>query len=137
MTTKTPLDLRGLAALLGVRFYRVRRWRDNYIHGRSNPQSRRLLPPDVSNLDRNPLWSEDAAVAWAKSEGLWPPGVDQFECGYCHETLSTYESGLLRPHGWSLGGDGKLWPCEGSYTRPVNHKGCEAARAGARERSRA
>lgn len=116
MNTK-PLDLQGIADLLGVRFFRVRRWRDNSIHERGH---RRLPRPDVADLKRNPLWSERVIVAWAGKEGLWPSGVDQYECAYCPELVSIYgpNNRVLRPHGWRDGGDGKLWPCEGSYKAP-------------------
>jgi hypothetical protein len=118
---RRPLNLHGIADKLDVRFFRVRRWRKNALNNNTNPQARRLCPPDVSDLARNPLWSHEAIEAWATVQGLWPPGVDQYECGYCGETYSIYgpENPVLRPHGWAEHEDGKSWPCEGSYTEPT------------------
>lgn len=115
-----PLDLIGVAETLGVRYYRVRRWRKNYLLDNRNPQARRLCPPDVSDLERAPLWSPHAIRDWGREQGLWPPGVDQYECGYCGGTYSIYgpENPVLRPHNWTEHDDGKLWPCQGSYQQP-------------------
>jgi hypothetical protein len=109
-----PLDLRGIADLLGVSFWRVRRFRENHLKDR--PQARRLPEPDVSALPRNPLWSRRLIIDFAKAEGLWPPAVDQYYCAKCGGTYSIYENGTIRPHGWrpkpGMGAD--LYECEGS-----------------------
>jgi hypothetical protein len=120
VTAKAPLDLQGIADKLGVRYYRVRRWRKNALNNNHNPQARRLCSPDVSDLERAPLWSDGVIEEWAKFEGLWPPGVDQYVCGYCGGTYSVYayDNPVLRPHNWQPHDDGKLWPCEGSYQPP-------------------
>lgn len=113
----SPLDLHGIAEFLGVRYFRVCRWRANAIHGRGH---RRLPTPDVANFNRNVLWSPRAIETWAEKEGLWPPSIDQYQCGYCPEQVSIYgpDNMVLRAHGWKDGGDGNLWPCEGSYKAP-------------------
>lgn len=120
MSRDVPLDLMGVAEVLGVRYFRVRRWRKNYLLNNHNPQARRLCKPDVSDLERAPLWSRDAIQEWGRGEGLWPPGVDQYECGHCGGTYSIYgpENRVLRPHNWQEHDDGKLWPCQGSFQPP-------------------
>jgi hypothetical protein len=121
MTDTEPLTLRGIADMLGVSFWRVRRWRENQL--KSRPQARKLPDPDVSTLDKNPLWSRPLIKNFAMGEGLWPPAVDQYRCSECGGTFSIYDNGTVRPHGWqpkpeSDGeGDGKLYECAGS-SRP-------------------
>lgn len=114
MTDTEPLTLRGIASMLGVSFWRVRRWRENQLKNR--PQARRLPEPDVSTLERNPLWSRGLIQSFAKGEGLWPPAVDQFRCSVCPGTYSIYDNGTVRPHGWKPipGGNGDLYECAGS-----------------------
>lgn len=116
-----PINLHGVADLLGVGFFRARRWRDNAINGRGNERSIILLKPDVSDLPGNPLWSPPAVIAWATPLGLWPPKIDQYVCGTCHGTYSLYSESTmeLRPHGWTDNGDGNLVPCDGSFKRPA------------------
>lgn len=109
------LDLRGVASHLQVNFWRARRWRRNAINGVGE---RRLLPPDV--LDEPPRWSPGATEEWARSEGLWPPGADQYECSVCDRTGSVYteDEMIMRDHGWTPGPDGTtLVACEGSGMR--------------------
>lgn len=112
MTDSQPLTLHGIADTLGVTFYRVRRWRENFLKERS--QARRLPAPDVSTLARNPLWSKPLIIAFAKEQGLWPPASDQFLCSRCRKPYSIYDNGTVRPHGWEPGPDGLLYECEGS-----------------------
>lgn len=116
-----PINLHGVADLLGVGFFRARRWRDNAINSRGNERSIRLLRPDVSDLPGNPLWSPTAVIRWAEPLGLWPPKIDQYVCGTCQGTYSLYSEATmeLRPHGWTDAGDGSMVPCDGSFKRPA------------------
>lgn len=107
-----PLTLRGIAGLLGVSFFRVRRWRENQMKGR--PHARQLPIPDVSALAGNPLWSKPLVIEFAKAQGLWPPAVDQYRCSTCLGSYSIYDNGTVRPHGWVPGKDGLLYECAGS-----------------------
>jgi hypothetical protein len=134
---EAPLDLYGIADLLQVRYFRVRRWRDNAVHGRGTDASKRLPRPDVSDRPRNPLWSPACIRAWAAGEGLWPPGADQYRCRECQGTFSVYNEDvpIMRPHGWAdRYNDGQQWPCPGSYRPPLGKavaRGATAATAAA------
>lgn len=130
MNDKDPLTLRGIADELQVSFWRVRRWRENQLKGR--PQARQLPDPDVSALERNPLWSRQLIRTFAAAEGLWPPAVDQYHCSVCEGTYSIYDNGTVRPHGWTPGSDGDLYECEGS-SRPHAGKAKAKAKASARK----
>ena len=126
MTDTEPLTLRGIANMLQVSFWRVRRWRENQLKGR--PHARKLPDPDVSTLERNPLWSRPLIREFAAAEGLWPPAVDQYWCAKCRGSYSIYENGTIRPHGWAAKAgevDGELYECDGS-SRP--HAGKVKAR---------
>lgn len=129
-TAPAPLALRAIADLLGVSFWRVRRWRENQLKDRR--QARQLPAPDVSALPRNPLWSYGVVVDFAKAEGLWPPAVDQYHCSVCQGTYSIYENGTIRPHGWrrkpGADDDHDLYECEGSS---LPHAGAAKELAGA------
>lgn len=118
--SRQPLNLMGVAEKLQVRYFRVRRWRKNALNNNTDPQARRLCPPDIS--EEPPLWSEHNVESWGRSQGLWPPGVDQHQCPFCKGMFSTYgpSNPVLRPHGWQENPeDGRLWPCEGSYQEPL------------------
>lgn len=130
MVDTEPLTLRGIADMLGVSFWRVRRWRENQLKNR--PMARKLPHPDVSTLDRNPLWSRALIKSFAMGEELWPPAVDQYHCSVCPGTFSVYDNGTVRPHGWQPkpGGNGDLYECEGS-SQP--HAGRAKAKAKARK----
>lgn len=109
------LDLEGVAAHLQVNFWRARRWRRNAINSTGE---RRLVAPDV--LSKPPRWSAGAVESWARGEGLWPPGADQYVCSHCHRTGSVYtgEEMIMRDHGWQEGPDGRtLIACAGSGMR--------------------
>lgn len=107
MTTDPPLNLRGIANLLQVGFWRVRAWR---MRGGDGTERRYVLPyPDVSDLPRQPLWSTSAITAWAEAEGLWPPGTHQQQCPGCSRMVAPVGSGL-RTHRTEAGGT--VW-CDG------------------------
>lgn len=111
--TATALNLKELADHLGVNYWRARRWRRNAINGTGD---RQLVQPDV--LQEPPRWSPEAAQEWARSQGLWPPGVDQYECSVCGRSGSVYtpEGRIMRDHGWSPSAEDpeKLVACSGS-----------------------
>lgn len=117
MDKDAPLDLRGIADMLQVGWWRVRKWRDKALRG--GPETLHLPDPDVSALPRRPLWSRPLIESWAGSHGLWPPGVDQYQCPKCKGWFALYDNGTLRPHGWAEeNNDGLLWECEGSGRAP-------------------
>jgi hypothetical protein len=107
------MDLKGLAEHLGVNYWRARRWRRNAIAGQGDIQ---LLAPDV--LAAPPRWSPEASERWARDHGLWPPGVDQYECSECGRPGSVYSSDdmKMRDHGWTADPDDetKMVACPGS-----------------------
>lgn len=117
--TGAPLDLHGIKDLLKVGWWRVRKWRDKALRG--GPGTLHLPDPDVSNLRKRPLWSKPLIVSWAEMHGLWPPGVDQYECPACGGYFALYDNGTLRPHGWAEEdpAEGLLWECRGSGGEPV------------------
>lgn len=120
MTDGQPLNLKGVADMLGVRYFRARRWRKNALINNTDPQARRLCDPDVSA--EPPLWSPQLIESWGRSQSLWPPFVDQYVCAHCEGTYSIYgpENPVLRAHGWTESEeDGRMWPCEGSYKEPL------------------
>lgn len=107
------MDLREVSDHLRVNYWRARRWRRNTIAGTG---SRQLPRPDV--LAAPPRWSPDLIEVWAAAEGLWPPGVDQYECAHCGRSGSVYtaEEMIMRDHGWQTDGD-QMIACEGSGVR--------------------
>lgn len=109
MTNDPPLNLRGIATLLDVSFWRVRGWRMRGGDGRNHMY---VLPaPDVSDLVRQPLWSTGLILEWAQANGLWPAGsisrtCPNEACGLPCAPLNDERS--VRPHrfdgDWCPGG---------------------------------